>query len=308
MYLAGVREDVNEIDIWEYQSRKFLATLRPPCSQGLNTFDDVSYSFSNSGCLLAVAAVKCGNVVYDVTDLTECKELFILEKPKPLRYPALARFSKDDEHIIVGYDHMVVLYDASTGAILRQAEGHTDVVVFVQHVGHKILTVSEDGVLIEWSLCLQEQRRLDIKNETSLVCVSRAEDLIALSGEGSGTTIVSLQTFQQLANFGKESFYMSLEFDSTGCRLLGNWHNDRATFNVIDVLSGSLVLHRESGHGICYSLDGSLIYGGRQKGCIICWGAETGADITSDGFPAGSSKGRGHQKIFIVGREMFVLL
>jgi WD40 repeat protein len=278
MYLAGLRSPGRGIDIWDYQSKRPVVTLRPECEQGYNS----KYCISSDGYLLAVSTARFMNVhVYDISNLGDCRELYVLEKPGIIFYANSVSFSKYNDRIIAAYNHKVVTYDASNGQLLRVADGHHGAVLFAQLVGITALSASEQGELILWGPDLEEIRRHNFEEQICQVCVAPSEEMIAVSIAGRGVAILNLANLQHIMICGT-LYYWNLQFNLDGSRLLASGCDDDPNARVYDVGSGAVLLQLGTDHAMCYSLDGTCIYSSvRDLGTIRCWDSATGTAMAA---------------------------
>jgi WD40 repeat protein len=282
MYLAGVRSFGNEIDIWDYGSNEFVATLVP---RGRHQYDSC-YSFSSDGRMLAVSSAGNQRVyLYDISNMEDCIELFNLECADTY-FANVVSFSKNDDYVYAGFDGKVLLCAVANGTLLRTADGHAGPISCIQHVGDRILTGSEEGILQEWTTGLDSVRSRQLGDSICQMCVARSEDIIAVSLAGKRIVVITVATFEQSTIITATECCMEVQFNSAGSRLF-------AGGCVYDVCSGSRLFQLVSGYAMCYSLDGSYIYGSTGK--VSCWDAETGTEIESSSPSSRQSK---HKKLF----------
>jgi hypothetical protein len=80
MYFAVLHYD--GIEIWDYQSKVHLSSLKASASPLLKNFGH-SFCFSNDGRMLAtVTADAVGVVVWDIAGMNDCKVKYALTRPK----------------------------------------------------------------------------------------------------------------------------------------------------------------------------------------------------------------------------------
>jgi WD40 repeat protein len=295
MYLAGVRSVDNDIDIWDYDSKEFLATLVPPCRH----LYDCCYSFSSDGRLLAVSSAFIQRVyLYDISNMEDCIELFNLECPDT-DFANVISFSKNDDYLYAGFDGKVVVCAVSSGTLLIMAEGHGGNITCIQCVGDLIITGSVNGVLQEWTTDLVTVRGRSLGDSFCQMCVAQSENIIAVSLAGKRIVIITLATFEPSTIITVTGYCWDVQFNPAGSRLL-------ADGCVYDVCSGSWLFQLVSGYAMCYSLDGSSIYGSMGNPPEICWwDAETGSEIEPLSPLSWQSA---HNKLFLVAPSKVILM
>jgi WD40 repeat protein len=213
MYFINARW--TRIDIWDYQSKQHLVTLRSP-----GGFNPCAYSLSNDGRRLAVAEQGRRKViVWDISVIGECKVICQLSVTSgdPCKYVYLISFMQNSDQLLVRYYNEVRLYDVRSGSCLNRISVET---VFVHDSLDKIITCSRNGLLQEWDGTWTEIRRCKLGFEVYGACISHLEDAIAVAA-GDYIAVVDLATLTSRKKiFSGSASYWRLQFSFDGSKLL----------------------------------------------------------------------------------------
>jgi WD40 repeat protein len=287
MYLAGLH--YHGVEIWDYQSKVHLASLKATrCPEGMGY--GRSFCFSPDGKMLATLTANAMRVVvWDVETINDCKVMYELNQPEFNHYAHCVCFSKNSESLIVGYGRKVILYEAVTGSVQQTSEWHTDIVIFIQHVGDVYLSASSNGALLEMDSHLVYIRDMKLGPRISSVCISPSESKIAVCTDAIRIFILDTATWEASVTLGdvadKVSYVGNLQFSVDEGKLLAVAYGNTQRIYVYDMRSGSLVYERDAIGHVCYDSDSSCLLSSRPGGEMVCWNAENGSDNLENVFP-----------------------
>jgi WD40 repeat protein len=294
MYLIGTRND--RIDIWNYESGERVATLSSECGYNYRVF-----SCSSDGCLLAIAGEPQYVIVWDISIIDDCKELFqLMDVRDEDEHATSICFVNNDNQLVVGTDIAVTLYEAKSGQVLRVV--NVSGAIFCQDLGDRIITISWNCTVQEWDHNLTETKQCPLKTRINCAALAPSEDVIAVATVARSVLIVDLVTFDKRVIFESDKLVSSLCFTFRGCRILIALYEDDDKY-VVDVMTGVRLFTFQSFGGACYSLDGTCIYGCLTDGTMVCLDAETGSSN-----PCPFSSYGATSKLFICGRASTILM
>jgi WD40 repeat protein len=279
MFLMGVHH--GGINIWDYHSQQHRATLTP------STYYYNPYMYScNAVCdLLAICDPDARHVaVWDISDILDCRMLHRLTVTDTT-WTGIGTicFMKHVDHLVLGFDNTIVVFDARSGSLLLQtSEGGllapNDEVNFLHCFDDKFISISQNGVVQEWTLNLTEIKRRELGISVGYACATLSEDFIAVNTEEcvlvhdmitAGPTKIIAPISQRVSR---------IQFNADGSRILvsdGSW---MIVYDIADDVANAEVFKFLSHSDACYSSDGSCIYGSTDEG-IFCVDAEVGSSI-----------------------------
>jgi WD40 repeat protein len=274
MYLIGARRD--GIDLWDYPSKQHLVTLQ--------SHYPTAFSTSSDGTRLAVVPNYFQPaVIWDISDVNNITEVCHLA---PLEGDCIQaiHFINTSEHVIVGHNHSLALYDATTGILVKLIRGRNSVVF--AHVFHdRILTLSSDGFMKEWDhnltelLPQQEQQQPErvLGYNIGCACISPSEDIIAFAAAEDSIGLLNPVTLRVTKFLDIVDDIDYLQFHMDGSRVLAGWRGMH--YSVIDLVSEAMLFDLRCSGGVCFSFDCASLYGSSADGTILCWDAESGTPI-----------------------------
>jgi WD40 repeat protein len=272
MYFIGTRSD--RIDIWDHQTKQHLATLR-----SVGGFDAYTYCFSGNGHLLAVASRDRREViVWDIANIDDCQEICRLLNPSSgiHCFVFAVCFMDNGEHLIVGYDGGVVLFDVHSGSPMHTTSSICGA-VFVHCFNSEILAPSHNGILQKWDSALAETRRQLVGFETYRACVSKSGGSV-VAAVNDLIMIVDLDTWESKETFVGVSDFDGLQFSADDSKILASTWNSSRTL-VLDVVNEAVLLEFDTDGGACFSPDAKCVFGSSSMNGIVCLDVETSAVI-----------------------------
>jgi WD40 repeat protein len=270
MYLIGIR--YNRIEIWECHSGLHMVTLRSN-----DDYFPRIYSCSTDGSLLAICSGDGAKVtVWDLSALNACTELRLLSPPPPANIRSVC-FVKNSDQLIIGYSDTIALYDARNGTLLHLNQMPICTNVFSRGAGDSIVALSLHGDVHEFGADLTFLRgdRVELGEFCSVI----------LSGD---SLVWSIQDHLQFFNLDTWTSTVKFDISSNVRWLRGNDDGSRilvclnGPLNILalDVVNNSRLFDFVSYGGVCYSFDGSCIYGISAVGNLFCLDAESGTPMS----------------------------
>jgi WD40 repeat protein len=307
MYLIGM--GWKRVDIWDYQSQQHLTTLASP-----SQYIPYTYSYSSDCGLLAIGnfAEALQVTVWDISNITDCKELPLLTVPTAVKGTSSMCFMTDSDHLIVCFGDNITLFDARSGSLLLQTTGVgcagalTASVKLVHCFHDRFMTVSRDGSVQEWDQNLTEIRRRELGCVVNFASGTPSEHSIAiLTNEyiylldlitGELTTALALAA---------QAVY-SFQFNANMRRILVFSSNGART-SIYKAVSGEMLFPVNSKTHACFSPDGDCIFGNNSDG-IFCLDAETGSPIPSQFSGLRVSAGAEYSNLFVLYSANIILM
>jgi WD40 repeat protein len=229
-------------------------------------------------CLLLWEAIFRTVLVWDISDIQNCKVMYEIKQSAPIY--ALC-FTMGSDQLIMGQLDKVALYDANNGNLLLAADdGITSSTILVRPVGNEILAVSSDGAVRMWDATLGSCRHTRLNTIILNGCVTLLEDLAALA-VSDGILLLNLGTLEPRMMMGDTvRSVTNLQFNTTGTRILARVLCGLCNTRVYDVNSAALLFEIRSNCTAFFSVDNTCIFGSSAYGQFCCWEAESGVEAT----------------------------
>jgi WD40 repeat protein len=282
MYLSGLRSD--GIDIWDYQTKKHVATLTPSRHHP-GTGYNRPYCISGD-CRLLATARQGGEsvVVWDISALPDGgTELYCTVPYYWVDNPTIPDdvesvcFTKNCAHLIAGYSQHIRAFNALDGCLLHVVECAAKTLV-VHPVAEGILTASEEGMVTWWDAERVRGQRKQLETEIQRGCVAPSENLVAFIVSGGTIRILDVATLALTATIAHvECGVRRILFNAASTRILTHSFYAQANVRVYDVATATLLFSLYSFGSVCYDSDSAYIYGTFSSYALACWDAETGA-------------------------------
>jgi WD40 repeat protein len=296
MYLIGT--DADRIDLWNYISKKHIATLTSQHGHSLG----VLHCCSSDGGLLAVGTRDNHGVIkWDISDTDNCTVIDPMVVLPHEKFVYAISFLKHREQLLLGSGADVRLYDVRSGSLLQRADVDAGAVALTHSVSEKIISVSWDGILQEWDSNLTELRRQQLTSGMICACVAPSEDVIAGVASDGIVIILDLSTLT-VTRTVERGVLSSLTFNDIQLSadnskiLVWFWDARVATVNIQNNSMRRLA-HR--GGGLCYSWDGLCIYGSSESGKIVCLDTVTGKPLMDQLISFEAVGGVRHERLSI---------
>jgi len=153
-------------------------------------------------------------------------------------------WSPDRNHVAVGTLAAVTIYDVTTGATIRQLQGHDHLVMAVQwdRMGDRLASASYDGMVIVWDDPLGEASNTSLpaqKRQVTSLSWSRDNRILAALVEREGIVLWEPE-MQKEPRFFSEAQGINLQFNPKSELLACGVGGDVQLWNVPDVASASL--------------------------------------------------------------------
>jgi WD40 repeat protein len=184
-------------------------------------------------------------------------------------------------------DNSLILWDASTGQIVRRFEGHTDRVYGVAFSpdGQQILSTSQDNTLILWNTNTGEMIRHLVGHTRPVWSVVFTPDgKRAVSSSGDATLILwDLETGEIVRRYeGHQGEIVNIDVSPDGKWIVSGGFEDNQII-LWDLETGEMV-KQLSGHEsgvvcVVFSPDGKQILSGGIDSYLILWDVATGTEI-----------------------------
>jgi WD40 repeat protein len=274
MYLIGTRSD--RIAIWDCESKQHLATLTSTC-----LYNPDVYSCSSDGRLLAVCSGNCHRViVWDISDISDCKELPELTVSISAVVVYSLCFVPNSERLIIGYQNEIALVDVGSGTLLHTALAEGRRLVSVHWFNDGIISVSCDGTVQGWDVNLTANWQQKLGPYFIRGYTARSGKCMALVPHSVPGSIFLLdfvtmqvrQAFKGLPPFGR------LQMSMDGSRILVSLSYDPKEL-VLDVVREVVMFEFFTFGGVCFSPDEVCVYGTSPDGTIFALDAETGSSL-----------------------------
>jgi WD40 repeat protein len=308
MYFIGAR--FSGVDIWDYRSPQYLTTLSSSCK-----YDPTMFSCSSDCCLLAICNQDAVTVtIWDISDILDCKQL----NPLVMTPWALASidglcFMKYNNHLVVGFDNSIAVFDAHSGLMLQSMadvgyHGRDAIVRCIDSVNDKLITVSGDGIVQEWNSDLTVIRRHELGFRVERACVALSGNAVALRPPSKDHVVVVDLTGQKAQKTLDTDWHgvQSLQFSADGGRILVMARYMKEAF-VYDVEKASVLFEFSSQSVACYSFDGAFIYGSNGDE-LFCLDAEVGSSVDCQFFRHPLPFGQYYWKLAVVSAADVILM
>jgi WD40 repeat protein len=298
MYITGVRPD--RVDIWNYETKQHLAALINPRDQA-HWYTRTACG-SSDGRMLAVLTQDFRTVVvWDISDIEKSTVKYEILHPGAATFVQSMCFTKNCEQLVVVVGIDVKVYDAFDGRLLHITDPFIAKPILVHPVGEEILTITEDGTMRFWYPSLEGGRQQCLDRKIHSACVSPSGNLVAVAELNGTLLIIDLITFETMVTM--EHFLirgrMRLQFNATGTRLLVKSHETSSHTHIYDLETATLFLQLNSVGDVCYSFDGTCIYGGTSDHTLGCRDAESGTLLSCPFAAESSSCFLGYCKVFV---------
>jgi WD40 repeat protein len=271
MYLIGIL--FNRIDIWDYFSAKHVATLR----SNHHYFPNI-YNCSSDGSLLAICSGDGAKLtIWDLTIMDACRELHQLTPPHCASISSIC-FVTHSDHLVVSYGNYIALYNAKDGTVLHLNEMPFCAVVFSRGARDSIVALSLHGDVQEFDADLTFRRSYRIQLDESCYSVILSGDSLVWSSD-ERLKFLNLATLVSFAKFNIFSNVRALRDNNDGSRMLVVL-SDPLKILALDVVNECCLFEFTSYGGVCYSSDGTCIYGVSSVGDLFCLDAETGSPLS----------------------------
>jgi WD40 repeat protein len=282
MYFAGIGPD--GVDMWDYQTEERLTSLK---LRGDNVNDSFICWSSDGRRIITSVSLIPNLVMWDVSDIDDCKEMYKEHRPEYTGYLCSACFMRNNEQFVVAFGGMLELHDVESGQLVRIGErrGMWSSISFLQAVDDKILTASLYGVVRVWDTGLVDFQQLLLKTAVSYGCLHPSGDMVVFALDDTKSfvffdwrTLSPVKTFGQGSEFARGSM-VALHFNTAGSRLIAqqpNFHSQNV--HVYDVAAETLLFQFSSVAVVCYSADSSRIYGCTSDKRLVYWDADTGTE------------------------------
>jgi WD40 repeat protein len=241
-------------------------------------------------------------IVWDIADINDCKEICQLEPPIPHRPVTSICFTPGGENIIIASADILALYDVASGSLLKRSDDRIENLMFVQMLASTIITASSDGIFAEWDMNLTIIRQLPLGVGIWRTVFSATQDTMAVATNERLLVLLetaSLEPLMTLEMPRNVHDMIPLQFSLDGNQLLVGLNNGFiAAFDVID---GAFLFEFEFRGSVCYSFDGTEIYGRTDDsdGTMLCWDAATGTPIHCP-FPSEEWNSWGGGPLFVI--------
>jgi WD40 repeat protein len=280
MYFAGIGPD--GVDIWNYQTEGHLTSLKLRDERVYESF----MCWSGDSRRMITSALLVPNIVmWDVSDINDCKEMYREHRPEEAGNLCSAYFLRNNEQFVVAVGSKLELHDVESGNLIVITERHGASIYFLQAIEDKILTASLDGVMRVWDTGLVECQQQLLETAVSCGCLHPSGDMVLFALDDTKQfVLLDLRTLSPVKTFGQGSEFsrgsmVALHFNTTGTRLIAqrpNFHSQNVL--VYDVAAETLLFQFSSVAVVCYSADSSRIYGCTSDKRLVYWNADTGTE------------------------------
>jgi WD40 repeat protein len=285
IYFVGVRLD--GVDIWDYETKQLLTTLNMPYGQTRGNVRAVSSSLfccSNDGGVLAVSTSSEGVIVWNTSDISDCKiicDITVHDTPQYTGSLSAVCFTENHGHLVAAVGMTFKVFDTASGAFVRGVEAHNDRIIVLVAINDEMISVSVDGTIKVWDACFVESRQHRLDRDIKSACVSPSGDVIAVVQDEKKLLILDVATFQLRNSFeGHVDIVILGEITSDGCLLARQSIGLSAQmYRVYDIVTGTLVAAMLSSCDVCRSLDCKYYYGSDLSGNIVCYDFETRSQV-----------------------------
>jgi WD40 repeat protein len=200
-------------------------------------------------------------------------------------YVFTVTFSPDSRRIASSDGQTVRVWDAETGAQLRQLRGHEDAVnsVAFSPDGRRIASCSGDRTVRVWDAQTGSELRQLRGHEDAVISVAFSPDgrRIASCSKDRTVQVWDAQTGSELRQLrGHEDAVRSVAFSPDGRRIASCSHD--GTVRVWDAQTGAQLRllrgHASSVGSVAFSPDGHRIVSGSNDGMLRMWDVETASE------------------------------